>query len=309
MNDNRVTEEELKLKATGRRVTLEDVHEAIASEHYFTAAQGNAAAQAQIQIESGSLTFATKPAPEALGLLTFCTLVLTNGFTVVGQSACADPANYNREIGERIAKADAINKIWPLLGFQLREDMARDQDLLNGRAFGALAGFAPYVGTKIVHAIPMTRAIYNDLRGWTMPENENDDEGYLVEYTDGGQANVEGFAGYISWSPSEVFERSYRAVGPVVGAAGETTPGPEGAGARGRKKEKKENAWAERLLAERRELSERCGKLANYIGSESFSFLPRVEQSDLTEQKRYMDGYLMILNYRVSRLPGLSDSD
>lgn len=68
-----------------------------------------------------------------------------------------------------------------------------------------------HIGTKIINASPMTRLAYNHLRGWTLPANENpDDEGYLVEYLDGGTANVQGFTGYISWSPKDVFERAYR---------------------------------------------------------------------------------------------------
>lgn len=59
----------------------------------------------------------------------------------------------------------------------------------------------------------MTRAEYNALRGWTVPADENpDDAGYLVEYVDGGQANHPDFAGYISWSPADVFDRAYRPV-------------------------------------------------------------------------------------------------
>lgn len=69
----------------------------------------------------------------------------------------------------------------------------------------------PYLGTKAVTARPMTRQEYNDYRGWQMPENENgDDPGLLVEYVDGGAANDPRHAGYISWSPRDVFERAYR---------------------------------------------------------------------------------------------------
>jgi hypothetical protein len=61
----------------------------------------------------------------------------------------------------------------------------------------------------------MTRLAYNELRGWTLPADENGaDQGYLVEYIDGGQANHPDFAGYISWSPSDVFDRAYR---PITG--------------------------------------------------------------------------------------------
>lgn len=70
-----------------------------------------------------------------------------------------------------------------------------------------------FVGTKAVRAVAYTRQAYVDLRGWKLPEDENgDDDGYLVEYLDGGAPNVEGFAGYVSWSPKEVFERAYKQI-------------------------------------------------------------------------------------------------
>lgn len=68
-----------------------------------------------------------------------------------------------------------------------------------------------YIGTKVIRARPMSRGDYNLYRGWEIPANENpDDEGYLVEYRDGGQANHPQHVGYISWSPRDVFARSYR---------------------------------------------------------------------------------------------------
>ena len=67
-----------------------------------------------------------------------------------------------------------------------------------------------YIGAKQVRGTPMNRADYNALRGWTMPINENPaDEGYLVEYLDGGTPNHPDFAGYISWSPKKQFEDAY----------------------------------------------------------------------------------------------------
>ena len=70
-----------------------------------------------------------------------------------------------------------------------------------------------YIGTKIINAKHMTRLAYNELRGWTVPADENPlDEGYLVEYVDGGASNHPEFKGYVSWSPKSVFERSYRPV-------------------------------------------------------------------------------------------------
>lgn len=74
-----------------------------------------------------------------------------------------------------------------------------------------------YIGTKLIRATAMTRAAYNEYRGWTLPADENGaDEGFLVEYQDGGRANDPRHAGYISWSPADVFERAYR---PIEGMA------------------------------------------------------------------------------------------
>ena len=68
-----------------------------------------------------------------------------------------------------------------------------------------------YIGVKLINAKPMNRADYNAFRGWELPSNENGaDEGYLVEYLDGGKANVLGYDGYVSWSPADVFNRAYR---------------------------------------------------------------------------------------------------
>lgn len=70
-----------------------------------------------------------------------------------------------------------------------------------------------YIGTKTLCARPMTRGEYNAYRAWTTPEGEDPTvAGYLVEYVDGGKPNDPRHAGYISWSPADVFERSYIAV-------------------------------------------------------------------------------------------------
>ena len=68
-----------------------------------------------------------------------------------------------------------------------------------------------YIGTKLINAKPMTRQEYNAFRGWTVPADENPaDSGYLVEYVDGGKGNTDHYAGYVSWSPADVFDRAYR---------------------------------------------------------------------------------------------------
>lgn len=109
------------------RVTIDAIEAEIASEHYFTAAHGAGAAQYDGGFyprhdEAAVLKHAE--VPDSLRLLTFCVLVLRNGFTVTGQSACVSAANFDAELGRLIARNDAVSKVWPLLGFRLRDKLA-----------------------------------------------------------------------------------------------------------------------------------------------------------------------------------------
>jgi len=127
--DDAALETEIAAKASvAPRVTLADVKGAIRSEHYFTAGDGsNGAAWLEGMDDSTGAIYALDavPAPRELHLLTFCVLVLKNGFTVTGESACASPENFNEEIGRKVARANAVNKVWPLLGFRLRDELQR----------------------------------------------------------------------------------------------------------------------------------------------------------------------------------------
>lgn len=89
-----VTDAEIAAITKGVRVTPAMIEAAIDKEHYF--------------VVPGTT-------------LTVCALVLKNGFTAVGEAACADPANFNAEIGQRLAREHAIGKIWPAIGFALCE--------------------------------------------------------------------------------------------------------------------------------------------------------------------------------------------
>jgi hypothetical protein len=119
-------EREIASKAgKGPRVTIKDIEENIVSEHYFSAAQGDAKAMEDAAFVNGSLNGKPMRAvPDALKLLTFCVLVLRNGFTVTGKSACASPENFDAGIGRNMARENAINKIWPLMGYELRSKLA-----------------------------------------------------------------------------------------------------------------------------------------------------------------------------------------
>jgi len=119
MNDQAI-ENEIQAKGlTAPRVTPSDIEANIDRAFYFTAKQGAEKAAR----DGGSYAAGDPHHGEALGLLTFCVLVLRNGFTVTGESACASPENFDAEIGRKIARANAVAKIWPLLGFSLKQKL------------------------------------------------------------------------------------------------------------------------------------------------------------------------------------------
>ena len=99
---------------TAARVTPADIEANIRAETYFTAFDGSMADDRDMTMQDA----------DALKLLTFCVLVLRNGFTVTGESACASPENFDAEVGRKIARQNAVQKIWPLLGFRLRDKLA-----------------------------------------------------------------------------------------------------------------------------------------------------------------------------------------
>lgn len=70
-----------------------------------------------------------------------------------------------------------------------------------------------YIGVKHIKARPMTLGDYNNYRGFILPgEDGLDADGYLVEYTDGGDSNHIDHENYISWSPKDVFDKAYHEI-------------------------------------------------------------------------------------------------
>ena len=114
--DNEIESEIIAKGKTAARVTPADVQANIVSEHYFTALDG------AVEVARGKAV-TDMPTAISLGLLTFCVLVLRNGFTVTGESACASPENFDAEIGRKIARQNAEEKIWPLMGYALKQEL------------------------------------------------------------------------------------------------------------------------------------------------------------------------------------------
>ncbi|WP_313250770.1 Gp49 family protein [Stenotrophomonas sp.] len=100
MNDQQI-EQEIQAKGlTAPRVTPADVEAAIIGETYTVLPNGRS---------------------------TVCQLTLDNGFTVEGISAAVSIENFNAELGNKIARQNAVNQVWPLLGFRLRDQLDRNE--------------------------------------------------------------------------------------------------------------------------------------------------------------------------------------
>lgn len=115
--DDQAVEQMIQAKGkTAPRITLGDIEANIASEYYFTAEHGT----------TGNSDHVHPDDRIPLSLLTFCVLVLQNGYTVTGESACASPENFDAKIGRVIARKNAVEKIWALMGYELKCRLAAE---------------------------------------------------------------------------------------------------------------------------------------------------------------------------------------
>ena len=117
-------EKEIQAKGlTAPRVTPQRIEEVIASEYYFTAGQGVSGEVSSRDEQPSMFCYES-----SLDLLTFCVLTMKNGFTVTGESACASPENFDPEIGRKIARENAVNKVWMLEGYLLKQKLHDDAE-------------------------------------------------------------------------------------------------------------------------------------------------------------------------------------
>ena len=117
MSTDQAIEAEIQAKGlTAPRITPAAIEANIKTEAFFTAADGVRGAT-----PGGLRTYVPE---QEHRLLTFCVLTLANGFTVTGESACASPENFDADVGRKIARQNAVQKIWPLMGYELRSTLA-----------------------------------------------------------------------------------------------------------------------------------------------------------------------------------------
>ena len=114
--DETAIEAEIQAKGkTAPRLTPQHISDQIIAEYSFRASDA---------INKGAPV--TPEIQRSLSCLTICVIVLKNGFTLIGESACASPENFDADIGHKIARDNARNKIWQLEGYVLRSALAHD---------------------------------------------------------------------------------------------------------------------------------------------------------------------------------------
>ncbi len=124
MSDENKLEQEIQEKGLNApRINPQQVDSVILSEHYFTAEQGvRSAYHDNNDVHIGSTINAK--AAEGLPCITFCVLILNNGFNIVGVNcASVSPENFDAQLGRKLAYEDARKKIWELEGYLLKEKL------------------------------------------------------------------------------------------------------------------------------------------------------------------------------------------
>lgn len=122
MNNDQSIEQEIQAKGL---ITPDDIEANIESEFYFKGWYGAMRFVEKEGVPAENVVGSADKAKAALSSLTFCVLVLKNGFTVTGESACASPENFDTEHERKIARQKAVEKIWPLMGYELRTKLSR----------------------------------------------------------------------------------------------------------------------------------------------------------------------------------------
>ena len=131
-----------------------------------------------------------------------------------------------------------------------------------------------YESHKRVKREPMNRLAYNRYRGWALPLDEDgSDEGYLIEYLDGGKPNDDRHEGYISWSPKEQFDNGYTEVVALD--------------------------FFGRLVKEHEELAEKYTKLYAFLHSAAGDLVSDANSILLSQQLEIMQKYISVLKVRI----------
>lgn len=131
------------------KLTLDDIKAAIVSEHYFTAGQGDARAVEDAAFSGGAFhASASRHTPHELDLVTVCVLLLRNGAKVTGVNhGPVSAANFDPLVGREMARKNAIDKVWELEGYAMRERLAKPASVTLNPSDEAASELAKALGS------------------------------------------------------------------------------------------------------------------------------------------------------------------
>ena len=143
-----VAEEEVSPAPVAPKLTLDDIKAVIVSEHYFTAGQGDARAVEDAAFSGGVLHASGRATPGDLAHVTFCVLILRNGAKVTGVNhGPVSAANFNPLVGREMARKNAVDKVFELEGYLLRERLANPASVTLNPSDEAASELAKALGS------------------------------------------------------------------------------------------------------------------------------------------------------------------
>jgi hypothetical protein len=113
-------DKEAAAHAKAPRVSIKNINDEIAAVHY---SNGHTLAQHAVQTDWHDKS---QHAGDVLSAFTIALVVLRNGYMVIGTSAPASPENFDAAFGRKLALDDAMRKLWPILGYQLKQKLHED---------------------------------------------------------------------------------------------------------------------------------------------------------------------------------------
>lgn len=222
------------------------------------------------------------------GTMTLCILTVDNGFQLTGTSACADPANYRQDVGEKIARDNAERQLWPLLGFALKDAMAARESLARGLPTFPVEGWHRCRSHKVVEAAMIHAAEFKADGSGKVAIRSTDGGPEIVEVPAGflrkpgavneGDVIVRYADGYLSHSPLKAFIQGY--------TFAEAPAAPQD--------------WRDRVRRERADLAGKLDKLRAFLGKGRPANVTAAEWDRLDAQWYGMSLYISALDDRIA---------
>lgn len=210
--------------------------------------------------------------------ITHCTIVTKSGFTFTGESACVDPNNYNKELGEKYAYENAFEKMWMPYGFWLHKALTEiDYQSKLNEAQALIDSHSKRETTESGSALPETeRTSFDD-----EPYQIKDTDQFTLELAIALTQNGDVVRNVNTGTTLSLYDCRH-------GAFWQLAQAP------------KAESWLDRLQTEHDELAIKVKKLKAFIESDAFNSISPVQATMLEEQLEHMGNYLALLDERIA---------